>query len=167
MAKNIGKIFEEEFKNSVSKEHWYYRFKDGTAAYNKDIENKKIRFQAKNICDCQVMANDKLFLLELKNTKGYSLPLSNIKSNQVEGLSGINHKNIEAYFIICFRDKEKCYAVQAMKIKEFIESEKRKSIPVDWCKGNGIEIPMIKKKVRYKYDLDILFNWRGDKHVIA
>lgn len=167
MAKNIGKIFEEEIKNSVSKEHWYYRFKDGTATYNKDIENKKVRFQAKNICDCQVMANDKLFLLELKNTKGYSLPLSNIKSNQVDGLSGIDHKNIESYFIICFREKEKCYAVQAIKIKRFIESEERKSIPMDWFIENGIDVPMIKKKVRYKYDLDILFNWRGDKHVIA
>lgn len=167
MTKNIGKIFEDEIKISISKDHWYYRFKDGTAAYNKDIENKKVRFQAKNICDCQVMAKDKLFLLELKNTKGSSLPLSNIKSNQLEGLSGINHKNIKSYFIICFRDKEKCYGVQAFKVKEFIEVEERKSIPMVWCKENGIEVPMIKKKVRYRYDLDVLFNWRGDKNVLA
>lgn len=157
MPKNIGKVFEEEFKDSVSNEHWYYRFKDGTAAYNRDITNKSIRFQATNICDCQVMANDKLFLIELKNTKGASLPFSNIKANQVEGLSSINHRNIKGYFIVCFRDKEKCYAVEAKKVKEFIDKATSRSIPQVWFKANAIEILMIKKKVKYKYNLEVLF----------
>lgn len=157
MTKNAGKIFEEEFKDSVNKEHFYYRFKDGTAAYNKDITNKSIRFQSTNICDCQVMAKDKLFLIELKNTKGASLPFSNIKANQVEGLSSICHNRIKAYFIVCFREKEKCYAVEAKKVKEFIDKATSRSIPQIWFKANGIEIPMVKKKVRYKYDLEVLF----------
>lgn len=157
MSKNIGKVFEEEFKDSVNNEHWYYRFKDGTAAYSKDITNKNIRFQSKNICDCQVMARDELFLIELKNTNGASLPFSNIKANQVEGLSSISHKKIKAYFIICFREKEKCYAVEANKVKEFIDRALSKSIPQVWFIANGIEIPMVKKKVRYKYNLEVLF----------
>ncbi|MBU3102964.1 Holliday junction resolvase RecU [Clostridium gasigenes] len=157
MAKNIGKVFEEEFKSSINNEHWYYRFNDGTSAYNKDIANKNIRFQAKNICDCQVMARDKLFLLELKNTKGASLPFTNIKANQVEGLSNINHNKIKAYFIVCFRDKEKCYAVEAKLVKYFIDKATSRSIPQAWFKSNCIEIPMIKKRVRYKYDLELLF----------
>lgn len=155
--KNIGKVFEEEIKQSINNEYWYYRFKDGTAAYNKDINNKSIRFQAKNICDCQVMVRDKLFLLELKNTKGASLPFKNIKSNQLDGLSGIRHNNIKTYFIICFREKEECYAVEAKKLKGFIENSKSKSISLIWCKSNAIQIPMLKKKVRYKYNLEGLF----------
>lgn len=152
--KNIGKVFEDEFKNSVNKEYFYYRFKDGTAAFNKDSNT---RFQAKNICDCQVMSKDKLYLIELKNTKGTSLPLANIKANQVDGLSDIEHPKIHCYFVVCFRDKEKCYAVEAKDIKRFIELEERKSIPLSWCKENGINIPMTRKKVRYKYDLEVLF----------
>lgn len=157
MSKNIGKVFEDEFKSSVNNEHWYYRFKDGTAAYNRDIENKSIRFQPKNICDCQVMAKDKLFLIELKNTNGASLPFANLKANQVDGLSSITHEKIKPYFVVCFREREKCYAVEARKIKEYIDGAFNKSIPIIWFITNGLEIPMIKKKVRYKYDLEVLF----------
>lgn len=148
--KNNGKRFENEFKKSVPLEFWYYRFRDGTASYNR---GENTRFQANNICDCQVMAYDKLYLFELKNTQGTSLPIGNIKNNQIEGLSEITHPKIKAYFIICFREKERCFGVEAKKVKEFIEEGTRKSIPLQWCIDNGIEIEMIKKKINYKYNL--------------
>lgn len=152
---NIGKIFESEFKNSIPKEHFYYRFIDGTGAYG---GNEKIRFQAKNICDCMVMSRENLYLLELKNTMGTSLPFSNIKYNQLEGLSEINHPKIKAMFIICFRNKEKCYGIEAKKLKQYIENTDRKSIPLEWLEKEGINIKMEKKRVRYKYNLNVLFD---------
>lgn len=36
---------------------------------------------------------------------------------------------------------------------EFINSQERKSIPVEWCRENGIRIAQHKKRVRYSYDL--------------
>lgn len=149
---NIGKLFETEFKNSIPENCFYYRFNDGTSSFG---GNDKVRFQAKNICDCMVMSSKGiLYLLELKNTLGSSLPFSNIKANQINGLAEINHKFIKTYFVICFRTKEKCYMVEAQKIKDFIDNTDRKSIPLSWCDNNGIEIVMEKKRTRYKYKLD-------------
>ena len=45
--KNEGKKFEEDFKKSVPKNLFYYRFIDGTSAW----DGGNARFQAKNICD--------------------------------------------------------------------------------------------------------------------
>lgn len=156
MSKNIGKVFEDEIKSSIPNEHWFYRFKDGTAGFTGN-KNENVRFQAKNICDCQVMVRDTLFLLEMKNTMGTSLPFSNIKSNQIEGMSKVEHSNIKAYFLICFRVKERTFAIDANSLKSYMELSGRKSIPMQWLIDNAINIPMIKKKVKYKYDLSGLF----------
>ena len=67
-------------------------FRDGTSSWgNKACEgcpkNKQLtRFQARNICDCQLFDGDYLYLLELKSTKGKSLSLNNIRKNQVDDL---------------------------------------------------------------------------------
>ena len=77
---NIGKIFETEFKNSIPSWCYYYRLRDGTAAYG---GNANMRFQAKNICDCIVIGQAFTYFIELKNTNQKSLSLSNIKENQL------------------------------------------------------------------------------------
>lgn len=146
---NNGKIFEEEFKNSIPSWCWYYRLKDGTAAYG---GNDKVRFQAKNICDCFVVGLDFTYLLELKSTNLKSLPFSNIKENQLKGLSEIRHPKIKTYFVICFRNYQKCFFIEANKVKSLAD-EGKKSISMKFCEENGIEIDMQIVKVRYKYDL--------------
>lgn len=105
-----------------------------------------------------VVTNEYLFLLELKSHKGTSLPFSCIRKNQIEQMANIDHKKIKAYFIINFREKEKTYAVEAKKLKEYMESTERKSIPIQWCIDNGIMITGIKKKVKYRYLLDDFLN---------
>ena len=72
MAQNEGKRFEEDIKKSVPSEYFYYRFKDGTGNFN-GTKNENVRFQAKNICDCEVMTDNYLFLLELKSHLGKSI----------------------------------------------------------------------------------------------
>ena len=80
MAKNEGKQFEEDFKKSIPKGYWFYRFKDGTAGFSGE-KNSNVRFQAHNIADCEVMGNKYLFILELKSHKGSSIPFNcSIKS---------------------------------------------------------------------------------------
>lgn len=153
---NPGKKFEEDIKKSVPEWCWIYRFKDGTANFAGE-KNSNVRFQAHNICDFMVMSKDILFLLELKSHKGSSIPFNCIREKQIQEMSSINHSNIKPMFIFNFRDKEKTYAVQAIKVKEFIEGAERKSIPIAWCKENGIEIPGKKKITRFRYDLESLF----------
>lgn len=158
--KNQGKAFEEDIKKSVPKGCWYYRFRDGTGNFS-GSKNENVRFQATNICDCEIMANGNLYLFELKSYDGASIPISGIRPNQLKGLSEIDHKDIKAYFLFNFRKVEKVYAVAANKLKDFIENTERKSIPLQWCVENGIEIPGIKKKVRYRYDLTSLLEMQN------
>jgi recombination protein U len=157
MANNEGKRFEEDIKKSVPNWCWIYRFKDGTANFS-GAKNENVRFQAHNICDFMVMTIDKLFLLELKSHKGVSIPFNCIRPKQIEEMSGIDHQNIRAFFIFNFRDLEKTYAVKAELVKNYIENSSRKSIPIQFCINQGIEIPGEKKKVRFRYNLERLFN---------
>lgn len=157
VMKNEGKKFEEDFKKSIPEKYFVYRFKDGTANFN-GTKNENVRFQAHNICDFEVFAEDKLFLFELKSYKGASIPLSGIRKTQLEEmLKASNYKNIEPYFLLNFRPLEKVYAIRVQNVQVFIEKAERKSIPVKWCIENGIEIKGVKKKVRFSYDLEELF----------
>ena len=95
---NSGKKFEENFKKSVPENVFYYRFRDGTSSWDK---SSKMRFQAKNICDCMLHDGEYLYLLELKNHKGKSLPLSAIRQNQVDDLLlAAKHRNIIAGLVV-------------------------------------------------------------------
>lgn len=155
--KNEGKRFEEDFKKSVPEKYFIYRFKDGTANF-KGTKNENVRFQAHNICDFQVVTENKVFLLELKSYNGVSIPLSGIRKTQLEEmLKASKYKSIEPYFMFNFRPLQKVYAVKVEKVQEFIEKAERKSIPVKWCIENGVEIDGIKKKVRFKYNLESFF----------
>lgn len=154
---NEGKFFEKDIKDSMPKEHWLYRFKDGTGNFG-GTKNENVRFQATNICDFITMTDEYLFLLELKSHKGSSIPFSCIRKNQIEEMSKIDHKKIKTYFIFNFREKEKTYGIEAKKLKEYMKNTDRKSIPLAWCEENGIYIDSEKKKVRYKYLLNDFFN---------
>ena len=154
--KNSGKEFEKDIKESVPKEYFYYRFKDGTANIG-NVKNDAVRFQAHNICDCEIMTDEYLFLLELKTHQGSSIAFNCIRDNQLKEMSNINHKRIKPYFILNFRDKERTFAIEAKKLKEYIETAERKSIPFDWCRENSIEIEAEKKRTRYKYNLEKFF----------
>jgi recombination protein U len=112
MDKNLGKIFEEDFKKSVPDWCWIYRFRDGTANFAGE-KNQNVRFQAHNICDFEVMANNNLFLLELKSYQGVSIPLSGIRKNQLEGMiKASSYRNIYPYFILNFRGVQRVYAIK-------------------------------------------------------
>ncbi|EGS9997863.1 hypothetical protein I9Y31_000037 [Clostridium perfringens] len=157
MAKNEGKKFEEDFKKSIPDKYFVYRFKDGTANFN-GSKNENVRFQAHNICDFEVFAEDKLFLFELKSYNGASIPLSGIRKNQIEGMiKASEYENVEPYFLLNFRPLESVYAIEVQKLNEFIKKAERKSIPVKWCIENGMEIKGTKKKVRFVYDLEEFF----------
>lgn len=154
MSKNAGKAFEEDFKKSVPEWCWCNRYKDGTANFRGD-RNENVRFQANNICDFEIFAGDKLFLFELKSYQGISIPLSGIRKNQLEGmLKASEYKNVRPYFLLNFRGVQRVYAVKVQTLHNFIRSTDRKSIPLKWCIENGMEVPSIQKRTRFKYELE-------------
>lgn len=151
---NNGKKFEQELKKSVPEGCFFYRLKDNAASFCKGT---KTRFTSSNICDFQIFCDYYDYFIEAKRHKGSSLPFSCIRKSQLNGLANIEHPRIKAIYIINFIDKEKTYAVDAKLVKDFVDSSKRKSIPIDWCKKNGIEIHSKKIRTNYKYDLKKYF----------
>ena len=148
---NEGKKFEEDFKKSMDKYNiWNYRLRDSSGSWS---NSNGSRFTPKNICDYIAYNNEGLYLLELKSHKGTSLPYTAISDYQLKGLSNIDYPGIKAYFIINMRDKEKTYAIEAQKIKKYIETSERKSIPISFMDDEGVEIKGIKNRSRYEYDV--------------
>jgi len=158
MAKNEGKKFEDDFKQSCDKVDnlFVYRFRDGTSSWGQGEDNKT-RFQATNICDMEIFYQGKLVLLELKSVLKSSLPFGNIKNSQLEGLTKAFNKNANHMFIgflINFRDHEETYFMSIEQFNQYIIEADRKSIPIDYCRDNCILVEQKKKKVRYGYDIE-------------
>lgn len=153
MAKGIGKIFEDEIKASIPPEFYTERYKDDTAGF----------YGVSNPADYRLYKYPLTFLLELKTHKGKSIPLDKIRPNQIQGMAkAVEHKGIYGGFIINYRDLEETYYIPVMDMVAFINSAERKSIPVEWCRENGVRIEQKKKKVRYTYDLS---KWLGGYYV--
>ena len=146
MAKNMGKVFEEEIKDSFPKDFYVERYKDDTAGFH----------GVTNPADFRIYKYPYTFLIELKTHKGTSIPLDRIRDNQLKGLAkAVVHRGIFGGFIFNFRDLEETYYVPVLEVVKFINSNERKSLPVEWCKEVGRKIPQKKKKVRYTYDLKV------------
>ena len=144
MAKNVGKCFEEEIKASIPPDFYIERYKDDTAGF----------YGVSNPADYRLYKYPYTFLIELKTHKGKSLPLDRIRPNQIQGMAkAVQHTGIYGGFIINFRELEETYYIAVMDIVAFINSKERKSIPVEWCRENGVRIEQKKKKVRYTYNL--------------
>ena len=140
-SKGIGKIFEEEIKKSFPQDFYIERYKDDTAGF----------YGVSNPADYRLYKYPYTFLLELKTHKGKSLPIDKIRPNQIQGMArAVLHKGIYGGFIINFRELE--------DMIRYINSTERKSIPVEWCRENGVRIEQEKKRVRYSYDLR---SWLG------
>ena len=145
---NSGKRFEQNWKNSIPKDVFYYRFRDGSSSWG---GNDKVRFQQTNICDCLMFDGDYLYLLELKSTKGKSLPFSNIKKHQIKDLLWASkYANTICGLVVDF--------IEISRFKAFYDSTNRKSIPIDYLREKGIKIGVEKKKVNSKFDIKNFIN---------
>lgn len=152
---NNGKRFEMNFKNSVPDDIFFYRFKDGTASWG---QSENVRFQASNMCDCMIYKMPVLIFAELKNHKGKSLPFTAIRENQMlEMMKAQTHPGIKSMLIVNFEDVQECYGLDIFAVQKYIDMDIRKSIPVDYFREFGINIPCQKKKVNTGYDLSVLF----------
>jgi recombination protein U len=148
---NNGKIFEQEIKASVPENVFFYRFKDGTASWGK---SDGVRFQAHNICDCMIYDGISLYLLELKSHKGKSIPLSCIRETQITDLNeNAMFQNIVCGFLFNFSDLGRTFFVDVGDVLNFKRHSDRKSIPIEYCIEQGIEIEGTKKRTRYTWNI--------------
>lgn len=160
--KNEGKKFEEDIEASFPTDFFIERYKDDTAGFS----------GVYNPADYRLYKYPLTFLLELKSHKRKSLPLANIRENQLKGmLEATQYKGVYGGFLINFRDLEETYYVTVKDVMEhfFIVGNDgkltpvgRKSIPVKWCMGYGIKLEQKKKISRYTYNLN---EWLGGYYV--
>ena len=149
---NYGKIFEKDFKDSIPNNVFFYRFRDSSGAWQ---QSENTRFTPSNISDTMLFYQGKLYLLELKTVQGKSFSFANVRDNQIEQLLKASvFEGITAGFIINFRDIEKTVFISAFHLYDTMCSIGKKSFNIsDLDNIKHIEIPSIKKRVRYRYDL--------------
>lgn len=150
-----GQRFEDNFRKSIDRENpelFYYRFKDGTA--NWDRTNQNVRFQAHNIADHFIFYRNRLFICELKSHKGKSLPFSCIRDTQYsEMFEASKKKNVYSLVFVFFSDIEECYVASIGSIIAFRCNSDRKSIPLSFFQEKGIKIDCRKLKSNYRFDI--------------
>lgn len=169
IPRNSGKIFEDEFRDSIDRSVIYYqRIKDPAASFGKD--SSKTRFSIKNPYDSYAYRYPYFFALELKTTKTKSIAFSTtdnksqIKKCQIDGLTeAATFKGIISGFVFNFREYDLTYYLNISDFNRFVNSTEKKSINIDdvVCFG-GILIPQNIKRTKYIYNMDVIFNteWR-------
>lgn len=153
--KNQGKIFEQDFRASLNLDNpdlFFYRFKDGTASWGGNQQNNFVRFQNYNIADEMIFYKGTLFILELKNHKGKSLPFSCIREKQFEEMYKASFKkNVFPMLIIFFSDVQECYAIKIIDVIRFKGENISKSISLSFIRQNGFKIDSRKLQTHYRF----------------
>lgn len=165
---NEGKIFEQEFKDSVAKYNkendtlYLLRLTDSASGFGQD--SNKVRFSVKSPYDFLLhQKGGKTFALELKSCKSNSIAFSlendqkSIKSSQVKNLLKSEFYGIFSGFLLNFRKFEETYFLGISSFLEFAKQTEKKSISrQDVIDLGGVIIPQKKKKVKYIYDISAL-----------
>ena len=113
------------------------------------------RFQARNICDC-MLYDRQLFLLELKSTKGKSIPFSNFRDKQIEDLVEASEFGIKAGVLIEFSDIKEVYYLDIATLADYIATADRKSVPIAFMQEKGVQASVRLLQVNIRIDVDKL-----------
>ncbi|WP_349814278.1 Holliday junction resolvase RecU [Thomasclavelia cocleata] len=168
ISKNIGKIFERNWKESIPNHIFYYRPPDSAQSFG---TNQNLRFSAKSPCDCFIFTGDYLYTLELKSvgTKSISFEREKIDKgiihkHQIDNLNKFSrYKNVISGFIFDFRLSNRTYFCSINDFIQMITLLDKKSFNENdlfkWCQP--IEIKKKKLRVNYRYDIDSFINNTG------
>lgn len=143
-----------DFENDINLSNEYYR-NNGIALIHKRptpinivkvdyTHGAKIThayFEAQSTTDYNGVYKGKYIDFEAKNTKNRtSFPLANITKHQIEHLKQVNVHGGIAFFIINFQLLGEVYLLDASYVIDYYENSKRRSIPYDIIKNNGVEV---------------------------
>lgn len=161
ISKNVGKIFEQNWKKSIPDYIFYYRPPDSAQSFG---NNQNLRFSAKSPCDCFLFDGNTLYTLELKcvGTKSISFERDKtdrgvIHKHQIDNLTKFStYKNVISGFIFDFRLSEKTYFCNIRDFNHMINTIGKKSFnEIDLFEScTPIEINKKKLKVNYRYDIE-------------
>ena len=160
---NQGKIFENDFQESVPDDVYCQKLQDAAIGFN--IEESKQRFAPKSPYDYFLYRKPNMWCLELKSTQGTSMSFAGktpmIKKHQREELMKAYKKGCIAGLVLNFRKYPLTYYIPIRLFEEFVESTDKKSINVKdiWNMiDNSEESPILigqeLKQVHYRYLVD-------------
>ncbi len=165
---NAGKEFEKQFKESCPSDVYFLRLHDSAIGFGSNRQAGG--FAVKSPYDCIMIKVPKVYALELKSTKentmSYEKPEQTSKGNKVIKLHQIIElrkaasKGLTAGFILNFRKSNHTYF---LPIQEFDKityqgmTSKASISELDVAESDALLIPQRLKKVKYAYDLSVLF----------
>ena len=156
---NAGKRMEQNWRKSCLRvpKLYYKLMNDGTATFYGGQNQNNVRFQKENPYDCFMYLEPCLYLIELKSHKGSSLPINAIRGVQLDHLSSVmGVPGIVAGFVVHFVDKEECWFAEGWRVKQYVVTTDRKSIPLAWFQENGTNVGLVKKITNTEYDVQAL-----------
>ena len=164
MSRNYGKVFEEEWRQSVPDYALLYRLPDPAQSFG---GGSSLRFSRKPDFDYLLWDSNChiLYALELKTVGGKSISFERtdkdkgeIHRNQIEGLNRWDrYDGIVCGFIIHFRKIETTVFISVKQMNEIICIIPKKSFNFEDLDQYGITyiiIPQTKLRTRYRYNAD-------------
>ena len=169
LAKNVGKRFEENWKDSIPSDVLYYRLKDQAQSFG---GCNNLRFSSKNPCDCFLFSSPYMYALELKSVGTSYISFESeedakqkkhkvIHYHQIKGLREfVGYKNMIAGFLFNFRKKDNTETTYFQHINDFDRMiayiDKKSFNEKDLAKFNPIIVNSRKLKVNYRYHVSEL-----------
>ena len=172
MAKNKGKIFEDDVKRSCQRDDLFVdRVRDNATSYF-DVDQIESMYSKENPYDFHIYKYPNLLCLELKHTKHVSISIQRTKDedkkmiryHQIEALTNASQfYGVKAGFLFCFfnedTDSESTYYMPIQNFNKFLESEDKKSINIiDVVRYGCVKVEQVKLRTHYHYDISGLFD---------
>lgn len=160
IAKSVGKVFEQNWKNSCPKNIMIYKPPDAAQSFDM---SSKLRFSHHSPCDYMMFDGELFYTLELKSFDG-SCSFERGKEDkgiihyyQIESLKNFaKFKNVCSGFILDFRKTGHTYFLNIEEWDNLSDSISKKSFNEQdmfvYC--NPIAIKKEKLKVNYRYDIE-------------
>lgn len=159
--KNVGKVFEDNWKKSCP--NWLFVYRPPDASQSFDMSSK-LRFSKKSPCDYFLYNGERLWTIELKSVAGTSISFEREKEDkgvihfyQVENLKNFSeYKNVISGFLVDFRGSDNTYFLNIKEWDDLINSIDKKSFnETDLLKfANPVLIDKKKLKVNYRYNVE-------------
>lgn len=116
---------------------------------NFNTRTGKAFFRSKGMVDFVGISNSQMIAFDAKNTKGKSIPFSNIQPHQVDYLQKIKLHGGAAFLLIYFERYQEMYLLDIDEYVGLEETLDRKSIPYSYF--DGIEPVQSKNGVAFDY----------------
>lgn len=163
--KNVGKVFEDNWKKSCPDWLFVYRPPDASQSFNMNSNSdSKLRFSKKSPCDYFLYNGEQLWTLELKSVAGTSISFERNEEDkgvvhlyQIENLKNFSeYKNVISGLLVDFRGSDNTYFLNIKEWDDLINSIDKKSFnETDLLKfANPILIEKKKLKVNYRYNVE-------------